>query len=137
MRSPARKTANRNALVAVLLATGVVAAQADWVRVATSQQSIFYVDSAKSPRVGDNVMIWVLRDHRAMQLGQSMLVMSSKDQIEIDCVGRRVRRVFSSGHPRHMGKGRAVHSEHGPMSWNAASPNTTISRIVDVTCANT
>jgi hypothetical protein len=123
--------------VAVLLATGVVAAQADWVRVATSQQSIFYVDSVKSPRVGDNVMIWVLRDHRAMQLGQAMLVMSSKDQIEIDCVGRRVRRVFSSDHTRHMGKGKAVHSEHGPMSWNAASPNTTSSRIVDVTCANT
>jgi hypothetical protein len=137
MQSHARKAAIRNSLVALLLSAGTVAAHADWVRVATSQQSVFYVDSAKSPRVGNNVMIWVLRDHRMVQLGQAMLVMSSKDQIEIDCAGRRVRRIFSSDHPRHMGKGRAVHSEHGPMSWNAASPDTTISRIVDVACANT
>lgn len=137
MRFHARKTAIHRGLVAILLAASTVVAHADWVRVASSQQSVFYVDSEKSPRVGNNVMIWVLRDHRNLQLGQALLVMSSKDQIEVDCVGRRVRRVFSSDHPRHMGKGRATHSEHGPMSWNAASPNTTISRIVDITCANT
>ena len=112
-------------------------ARADWVRVSASQQSVFYIDSQKSPRVGNNVMIWVLRDHKAMQAGNNTMARSSRDQIEVDCVGRRIRRVFSSDHARPMGKGPMVHSEHGPMSWNAAPPNSTVSRIVDVACANT
>jgi len=130
-----RQTATVLSVMALVL--GCLPAQADWVRVSTSQQSVFYVDSQKSPRVGDNVMIWVLRDHKAMQPGQAILVRSSKDQIEVDCVGRRIRRIFSSDHGRPMGKGPMVHSEHGPMSWNAAPSNSTVSRIVDVACANT
>jgi hypothetical protein len=112
-------------------------AHADWVRVSSSQQSVFYVDSQKSPRVRNNVMVWVLRDHKGLQAGSALMARSSKDQIEVDCVGRRIRRIYSSDHGRPMGKGPMLHSEHGPMSWNAAPPNSTVSRIVDVACANT
>lgn len=124
-------------LCAVMLALGSWQVHAGWVRVSTSQQSVFYIDAQKSPRVGDNVMIWVLRDHKVLQAGQALMVRSSKDQIEVDCAGRRIRRVFSSDHGRPMGKGPMLHSEHGPMSWNGAPPNSTVSRIVDVACANT
>jgi hypothetical protein len=34
-----------------------------------------------------------------------------------------------------MGGGKPVYTEHGPMSWNRASPNTIIKRIVEITCA--
>lgn len=124
-------------LAAVLLATMSCSALAEWVRVAASQQSVFYIDAQKSPRVGTNVMIWVLRDHRAMLPANGLMVRSSKDQIEVDCAGRRIRRIFSSDHGRPMGKGPMLHSEHGPMSWNAVTPNSTVSRIVDVACAAT
>jgi len=36
-----------------------------------------------------------------------------------------------------IGEGPVLHSEHGPMSWNAVSPGTPVSRIVDVACALT
>lgn len=121
--------------VAMCLVFASLAAHAQWIRISTTRQSVFYVDSNKSPRVGDNVMVWVLRDHRQLQPGQGLAVRSSKDQIEIDCAARRVRRIFSSDHGRRMGEGPMLHSEHGPMSWNAASPNTPVSRIVDVACA--
>jgi hypothetical protein len=124
-------------LATVLLATLSSHALAQWVRVSSSQQSVFYIDARKSPRVGNNVMIWVLRDHKAMQPANGLAVRSSKDQIEVDCAGRRIRRIFSSDHGRPMGNGPMLHSEHGPMSWNAAPPNSTVSRIVDVACAST
>lgn len=124
------------AWVALLLALAPIDSRADWIRVATSAQSVFYLDSVKSPRVGNNVMVWVLRDHTKIQLGPDMLVRSSKDQIEIDCAGQRVRRVYSSDHLRPMGQGPMVHSEHGPMSWNSATPNSTMRRIVDIACAS-
>lgn len=124
-------------MVSVVLALASPVAHADWIRVATTRQSYFYIDSKKSPKIGDNVMVWVLRDHKQMLLGEGLAVRSSKDQIEIDCAGRRVRRIFSSDHGRRMGEGPMLHSEHGPMSWNAVSPNTPVSRIVDVACALT
>jgi hypothetical protein len=124
-------------LATVLLATLSSHALAQWVRVSSSQQSVFYIDARKSQRVGNNVMIWVLRDHKAMQPANGLAVRSSKDQIEVDCAGRRIRRIFSSDHGRPMGNGPMLHSEHGPMSWNAAPPNSTVSRIVDVACAST
>ena len=124
-------------VLAVVLALASLVAHAEWIRVSTTQQSVFYVDSKKSPKVGDNVMVWVLRDHKQMLPGQGLAVRSSKDQIEIDCAVRRVRRIFSSDHGRRMGEGPMLHSEHGPMSWNAVALNTPISRIADVACALT
>ena len=124
-------------VLAVVLALASLVAHAEWIRVSTTQQSVFYVDSKKSPKVGDNVMVWVLRDHKQMLTGQGLSVRSSKDQIEVDCAGRRIRRVFSSDHGRRMGEGPMLHSEHGPMSWNAVSPGTPVSRIADVACALT
>lgn len=112
-------------------------AQAEWVRVSSSPQSVFYIDSVKSPRVGHSLTVWVLRDHKRMQLGEGMMVRSSKDQIEIDCAARRVRRLYSSDHARAMGQGPMVHSEHGPMSWDRATPNSTTQRVVDIACATT
>ena len=108
VRPAARAVSVRRAAAAVTafaLALASWQARADWVRVSSSQQSVFYIDSKKSPRVGDNVMIWVLRNHKAMQASQSLMVRSSKDQIEVDCAGRRIRRIFSSDHGRPMGEG--------------------------------
>lgn len=123
------------AWVALWVALLPLDGRADWIRVASSQQSVFYLDSVKSPRVGSHVMVWVLRDHSRMPLGQAMLARSSKDQIEIDCASLRVRRIYSSDHLRPMGEGAMVHSEHGPMSWNNATANSTMRRIVDIACA--
>ncbi|WP_394788093.1 surface-adhesin E family protein [Rhodoferax sp.] len=110
--------------------------KADWLRISTSETSVFYIDSAIPPKVGNNVTVWILRDHNTAQTGEGGTYLSSKDQIEIDCAGQRVRRLYSSDHPQHMGEGELVHSEHGPMSWNDASPNTIVKRIVDVACAH-
>ena len=125
---------NKRVLLTLLLAWGCGPVMADWVRISTSETSVFYIDSAISPKVGANVMVWILRDHNTPQVGADGPFASSKDQIEIDCEGRRVRRIYASDHAEPMGKGKMVHSEHGPMSWNAVAPNTIMRRVVDTAC---
>jgi hypothetical protein len=126
---------NKRLFFSLILAVGCSPVMADWVKAATSEKSIFYIDSAVSQRVGANVMIWLLRDHTTPQHDRPAPYLSSKDQIEVDCQGQRIRRIYSSDHPQAMGQGKLVFSEHGPMSWNTASPNTIIKRIVDIACA--
>jgi hypothetical protein len=109
-------------------------AHANWVKIASNDQSIFYLDSAISPKFKNNITIWILRDHNSSQLGESGRFLSSKDQIEVDCGRQRIRRIYSSDHPQRMGVGAFIHSEHGPMSWNAVMPNTVLKRIFDSVC---
>lgn len=121
-------------LAGALLAPGL--ACADWVRVSASGQSVYYVDPAISKKVGDNVMVWVLRDHRGPQFAPHGAYLSSKDQIEVDCRGRRVRRAYSSDHPQPMGQGALLHFEYGPLSWNDALPGSILGRVADIVCAH-
>jgi hypothetical protein len=129
-----RKTAARHLLIAALMATSGTAALADWVKVAETGQSVIYLDPAVSRKVGDNVMVWLLRDHADRRVGAGGPFRSSKDQVEVDCRARRVRLIYSSDHPKPMGEGRFVHSEHGPMSWNAAPPQSVMGRVVALAC---
>lgn len=125
---------NNKLFLSLLVAVSCSHAMAGWVKAASSEKSVFYIDSAISKKVGTNVMIWLLRDHTELQHDRSEPYRSSKDQIEVNCQGRRIRRIFSSDHPQPMGEGKPVHSEHGPMSWNDAAPNTIVKRIVDIAC---
>jgi hypothetical protein len=120
--------------LSLLLTLGCGPVLAEWLKLASNEQSVFYLDSPVPPKVGANVMIWVLRDHSGVQYSDGGSYLSSKDQIEVDCGQSRIRRIYSSDHPQHMGGGKFVHSEHGPMSWNAISPKTIIKRITTVAC---
>jgi hypothetical protein len=122
--------------LSLLLTMGCSPVMAEWIKVSTSEKSVIYMDSSISQRVGSNVVVWLLRDHTSPQYVGSQPFLSSKDQIEVDCQGKRIRRMYSSDHPQHMGRGASVHSEHGPMSWNNASPGTIVKRIVDIACAH-
>jgi hypothetical protein len=121
-------------LASLLLTIVSISANANWVKIASNEQSIFYLDPAISPKFGNNITIWVLRDHNSSQLGESGPFLSSKDQIEVDCGHQRIRRIYSSDHPQRMGVGEFIHSEHGPMSWNPVMPNTVLKRIFDFVC---
>ena len=116
------------------LACGPV--MANWVRISSSEASVYYIDSAIPPKVGANVVVWILRDHTTPQVGAGGPFASSKDQLEIHCDARQVRRMYGSEHPEPMGKGKMVYSEHGPMSWNAVAPKTIMQRVVDAACGN-
>lgn len=125
---------NNKLFLSLLLAMSCSPVMAEWIKISTTEKSVIYIDSSMSKRVGDNVMIWLLRDHMSLQYEGAVPSLSAKDQVEVDCNRRRVRKIYSSAHPQPMGKGQLVYSEHGPMSWNNASPNTIVHRIVDIAC---
>jgi hypothetical protein len=127
---------HKRILLALVLAAACEQALAAWVKVAEASGSTVYLDPAVSGKVGDKVMVWLLRDHAETRFGTAGPYLSSKDQIEIDCPGRRVRRIYTSDHPKPMGEGRFVASEHGPMSWNDAQPRSIMGRVVELACVS-
>jgi len=127
---------HKRILLALVLVAACEQALAAWVKVAEASGSTVYLDSAVSKKVGDNVMVWLLRDHAGTRFGTAGPYLSSKDQIEIDCRGRRVRRIYTSDHPKPMGEGRFVASEHGPMSWNDVQPRSIMGRVVEIACVS-
>jgi hypothetical protein len=127
---------HKRILLALVLAAACEQALAAWVKVAEASGSTVYLDPAVSGKVGDNVMVWLLRDHAETRFGTAGPYRSSKDQVEIDCRGRRVRRIYTSDHPKPMGEGRFVASEHGPMSWNDAQPRSIMGRVVELACVS-
>jgi predicted thioesterase len=125
----------RHLLLALLLTVlSASPALAGWLKMASNEVSVFYLESPTPKKVGTHVMIRVLRDHTSAQFAGAGAYLSSIDEIEVDCERQRIRRLYSSDHPQHMGEGKFVNSEHGPMSWNAVVPGTIVQRIVDIAC---
>lgn len=120
-------------LLLVVLSAGPT--WADWIKVASTENDVFYLSSEQSKKFGASITVWVLRDHLTVRYGKQGAYQSSKDQMEIDCQQRRIRLLYSSDHPKAMGEGQFIHSNHGPMSWNDVDPRSTLNRIVSFACA--
>ena len=118
-----------------LLAMACSSAQADWVKVASTETSVFYLDTSMSKKVAGTLMIWVLREHNTPRMAPEGRYRSSKDQLEIDCKGRRARLIYTSDHPDLRGEGKQVHFQHGPMSWNDVAQNPVFARILNIACS--
>lgn len=118
----------------LVMVIAMCGAKADWIRVGATEQANYYIDSELLNRAGSHVVIWALRDFPYSHLGAGGYYLSTKDELEIDCANQRLRRIFTSDHPRRMGGGDFVFSEHGPMSWNKVPPDTIMQRLVDVAC---
>ena len=119
----------------LLLLLSASPAWAEWLKVVSTEQDDFYLSADQSKKYGANITIWVLRDHVTVRYGKDGSYQSSKDQMEVDCQQRRIRLLYSSDHPKAMGEGPFIHSNHGPMSWNAVDPRSTLNRIVSLACA--
>lgn len=118
-----------------LLAMACSSVQADWVKVASTETSVFYLDTSMSKKVAGTLMIWVLREHNTPRMAPEGRYRSSKDQLEIDCKGRRARLIYTSDHPDLRGEGKQVHFQHGPMSWNDVAQNPVFARILNIACS--
>jgi hypothetical protein len=125
----------KKCMVWALLALGCGLAQAGWVKMASTETSVFYLDTTMSKKVAGTLMIWILREHNSPRMAPEGTYRSSKDQLEIDCKRRRVRLIYTSDHPALLGEGKQVHFEHGPMSWNDVAQNPVFGRIVNIACS--
>lgn len=116
----------RNAITIILLAALSGTATADWVSVAMHDDPgsfIVYADPATIRRSGNLVKIWEIRNYTApevMTTGERYL--SSKYQVEYDCIEGRQRSLFQALYSGAMGTGDSVWMRSDPGGWFPVPP---------------
>lgn len=112
---------SRPLLFAVLLLVSP-AASAQWVQITRNEDLRLFVDRGDLRRSGDLVTVWQLVDYTSAQwLGQTV-IMSIRNEVEVDCAGTRMRTIAASAYTEQMGRGRMVVSEKAPAPEWAAIP---------------
>lgn len=112
-------------LAAVMLfASGAVLAE--WVKVATSNNAVEYLDPGTLRKSGQKIKSWGLIDHRAPQLFvDEKKYLSLKVQSEVDCGEESARTITMVMYGGNMGAGEVLWSGAPPDTrWTPVTPGT-------------
>ena len=115
----------RNAVLMMLLAVVSSSAAAGWVVVDSYGTHTAYADPASIHRAGNRVKMWALLDFKTTQqdfTNPRNGYLSEIAQFEYNCKEQRTRRLYSSWHSRHMGRGKVVSSDSDPSRWEPVLP---------------
>ncbi|HYA21521.1 MAG TPA: surface-adhesin E family protein [Burkholderiales bacterium] len=111
--------------IALLLAAFSANAAAEWVRVASFEKYIAYVDPTTISGSGTMVKMWSLLDYKTTQESPSGKVYLSGTILhEYDCQGERFRTLSYSLYTGPMGLGDAIFTDSGEGKWNPVHPET-------------
>jgi hypothetical protein len=108
-------------VLVALLAIVPGMAQADWVKVAETRDSIHYVDSATIRADGNLRQVWELQDFADKRSNGAR---SRRALIEYDCSAERRRALSIADHPEPMGGGTAFDTWTGQSDWNYLAART-------------
>ena len=106
-------------IAALLLATP--SAWAEWVKVAETGDTVFYVDPATVADKGDVRQVAVLQDHAKQEPGG---VRSRRVLYEIDCSRERMRTLSVTEYSEPMAGGRNLSSSERESQWMYVAPRT-------------
>lgn len=110
----------RAILIALLLVTAG-SAWADWVKVAETGDTAFYVEPASIDDKGNHRRASVVQDYAAPEPGG---IRSRQVRYEIDCSGQRLRSLSATEHSEPMARGRSVNSWERESEWLYVAPRT-------------
>jgi hypothetical protein len=108
-------------LLAVLLAAVATSAQADWVKVTETGDTVYYVDPATLVRDGGLRKVEEIQDYAMPRAGGAR---SRRLTFEFDCSGERWRVLSVADHEEAMARGRILGSWQGQSEWNSIAPKT-------------
>jgi hypothetical protein len=101
-------------------------ASAEWRRAGENDDMVVYTDSATTKRAGNLARLWQLNDLKAegstavtMSAGEWYL--STRLQLEFDCVANKVRILSFAAHTAKMGNGKVVLADNEAQAWGAIS----------------
>lgn len=119
-------------LAALLIVTGSVSAE--WVEVASTDSTTFYIDPATIRKDGNMRKVWVMQDFKQRQKGGEM---STRARVEYDCKGERYRLLSLSVHPEPMTGGETIASygEDPRGVWQEIPPGTGGEALLKIVCA--
>ena len=96
-------------------------AWADWVKVAATGDTTFYVDPASISVTGSFRQVAVLQDYAAQE---SDGIRSRRVSYEIDCAGERLRSVAAVEYTEPMAQGTSANSWQRASEWLYVAPRT-------------
>jgi len=118
-------------LLALLLATG--SAWAEWVNVAWTDSSDFYIDPATIRKDGNLVRVWQLHNHKQRNKNGEL---SDRVRWEYDCKQERARILSFSSHSEPMAGGKNLfQSSSEDIEWAHIPPNSVKETMLKIACA--
>lgn len=124
----------REIILMMLLAGASSSAMADWVNVASNENTAIYVDQASVGRTGGMAKMWHLTDYNNVHKDMGEAYLSTKDQNEYDCKEVKFRRRASSQHSKNMGGGKVVYSDTFTSRWKPVEPDSGIEILWKFAC---
>jgi hypothetical protein len=109
------------AIVTAVMLFAATSASAQWVKVAETTDTVFYVDPASVGNKGDFRQVVVIQDYAKQEPGG---VRSRRLLYEIDCTGERLRSLSAAEHSEPMGGGKRVNSWERESEWMYVAPRT-------------
>lgn len=110
----------RTILFGVLL-LGAAPAWADWVKVAETGDTTWYVDPATISVKGSFRQVTVLQDYAAQEADG---IRSRRVSYDVDCAGERLRSVAAAEYTEPMAKGTSANSWERASEWLYVAPRT-------------
>ena len=119
-------------ILCFLLSLAAAPAWAEWVEVAATDASTFYINSASIRKNGNFRKVWVIQD---LKQRDENGVRSRRVLDEIDCKEERRRFLAISSHSEPMAGGETLSSKDGVSEWNAIPPDSTAETMLQRVCA--
>ncbi|MDO8263886.1 MAG: hypothetical protein Q7T21_11775 [Gallionella sp.] len=116
----------RKVILMMLLTAVSNSAMAEWVDIASNENTTIYIDPATIQRAGNRAKMWQLTDFKTANKDMGEAYLSAKDQHEYDCKEVKSRRRASSQHSKNMGSGKVVYSDTYTTKWKPVPPDSGI-----------
>jgi len=110
----------RTILFGVLM-LGAASVWADWVKVAETRDTVYYVDPASISDKGDFRRASVVQDYAIQEPGGTR---SRRVSYEVDCAGGRLRSVAATEYTEPMVQGMSANSWERESEWLYVAPRT-------------
>lgn len=108
-------------------------AWAEWVKVAASDTSTFYIDPASIRKNGNLRKVWGITDLKQRDSVDGE--MSRRSRGEYDCKEERYRILAFSFHSEPMARGETLRSKDDVGTWHAIPPDSVSADILKIVCA--
>lgn len=116
----------------LLLAAMSPGAMAEWVQVAESDKTVYYIDPATIRKNGNFRRYWSILDLK--QPGKDG-EMSMRALVEYDCKEERSRHLSATVHSKPMASGEILISSSSPLDWDYIAPGTIFKYVFEFLCA--
>lgn len=108
---------------------------AGWEKIGAAPGLTYYADRSSVTRADNKVTIWLLADNKEAQTDNGKSYISSRQQFEIDCAGKRKSLVHYALYAESMGKGSEVAAYDLPNhAWSPATPGTVAETMWQLSC---